>query len=213
MLRFGPEDGPLVVAAMPLFEEANRTRTFVVELLRALAARGIGSVLPDLPGTGESLIATAKARLTHWRAGFRACVAAIGPGRCIHGVAIRGGALIDDAVPLASRWHLAPAPGASLLRDLRRASLVRQGQGALDEGNAVDLAGERLNAALVAELAAAVPARSARLRIVRLGGDPEPADLRVAGTALWRLAEPRGDPALATSLADDISIWVARCDG
>jgi HAD superfamily hydrolase (TIGR01509 family) len=40
MLRFGPAEGPLVVLAMPLFEEANRTRAFAVTLLRALAAAG-----------------------------------------------------------------------------------------------------------------------------------------------------------------------------
>ncbi|MEG8052367.1 hypothetical protein QP185_02180 [Sphingomonas aerolata] len=53
MLRFGPDAGPRVIAVLPLFEEANRTRAFLVETLRALAGRGIGSILPDLPGTGE----------------------------------------------------------------------------------------------------------------------------------------------------------------
>ncbi|RYD50253.1 MAG: hypothetical protein EOP60_12200, partial [Sphingomonadales bacterium] len=47
MLRFGPATGPVVIAALPLFEEANRTRTFVVTLLRALAERGIAGALPD----------------------------------------------------------------------------------------------------------------------------------------------------------------------
>ena len=41
MLRFGPDTGPVVVVALPLFEEANRTRAFAVSILRALAARGI----------------------------------------------------------------------------------------------------------------------------------------------------------------------------
>ncbi len=39
MLRFGPADGLVVVAALPLFEEANRTRAFMVTILRALAER------------------------------------------------------------------------------------------------------------------------------------------------------------------------------
>src|SRR3954469_12418228 len=63
MLRFGPDTGPVVIAAMPLFEEANRTRAFIVTILRALAAQGIASALPDLPGTGESLIETEHASL------------------------------------------------------------------------------------------------------------------------------------------------------
>ena len=46
MLRFGPAGGPVVVAALPLFEEANRTRSFVVTILRLLAARGIAGALP-----------------------------------------------------------------------------------------------------------------------------------------------------------------------
>ncbi len=56
MLRFGPTNGPVMIVAPPLFEEANRTRAFVVTILRALAERGIASALPDLPGTGESLL-------------------------------------------------------------------------------------------------------------------------------------------------------------
>ena len=47
--RFGPDTGLVVVAALPLFEEANRTRTFVVTVMRMLAKRGIAGVLPDLP--------------------------------------------------------------------------------------------------------------------------------------------------------------------
>ncbi len=30
LLRFGPDTGPVVILALPLFEEANRTRTFAV---------------------------------------------------------------------------------------------------------------------------------------------------------------------------------------
>src|SRR3546814_21095544 len=54
MLRFGPDTGPVVVLALTLFEEANRTRAFAVPMLRALAERGVASVLPALPGQGES---------------------------------------------------------------------------------------------------------------------------------------------------------------
>ena len=39
MLRWGPDGGPVVIAALPLLEEANRTRAFVVTILRALAKR------------------------------------------------------------------------------------------------------------------------------------------------------------------------------
>ncbi|MBN9990607.1 hypothetical protein JND45_14830, partial [Listeria monocytogenes] len=56
MLRFGPDQGPLVAVALPLFEDANRVRGFAVAICRALAARGVATILPDLPGQGESLV-------------------------------------------------------------------------------------------------------------------------------------------------------------
>src|SRR4051812_44244910 len=66
MLRFGPDTGPVVIAAMPLFEEANRTRTFIVSILRMLAGHGIATALPDLPGAGESLTETEYASVRNW---------------------------------------------------------------------------------------------------------------------------------------------------
>ncbi len=46
MLRFGPADGPVVLVAMPFWEEANRTRSLVVAMLRRLADQGIGGRCP-----------------------------------------------------------------------------------------------------------------------------------------------------------------------
>ena len=66
MLRFGPATGPVVIAVMPLFEEANRTRAFMVAMLRALADRGIAGILPDLPGTGESRTEAKDITLSDW---------------------------------------------------------------------------------------------------------------------------------------------------
>src|ERR1700712_5415399 len=91
--RLGPAAGPVVVLALPLFEEANRTRTFAVGLLRKLADRGVGGVLPDLPGQNESVVATEHAMLAGWRAAFAAAAAAT--GRTVHSVTMRGGSLID----------------------------------------------------------------------------------------------------------------------
>lgn len=74
MLRFGPDTGPVVVVALPLFEEANRTRAFAVTILHALAERGIAGALPDLPGQGESVMPTQGTDLAKLRAGFAAAV-------------------------------------------------------------------------------------------------------------------------------------------
>ena len=193
-LRFGPGGVPRVVVALPLYEEANRTRPLAVTLLRLLAARGIGGVLPELPGTGESLIATRDARLADMRAAFAAVA-----GRGDVAVAIRSGALIDTGAAVRSRWHLSPVEGSDLVRELGR---VDDGAGAF-AGNVI---GERM----MAELAAAHPASA---RVVRLESDPRDAAVKLPGSPLWRRAEPGNDPALAAALAADIAAWVATCGG
>lgn len=192
MLRFGPPEGPVIIAALPLFEEANRTRTFVVTLLRALAERGIASLLPDLPGQGESLIPTGKASIAAMREAFAAV-----PGD--YTLAIRSGALLDSG-GRKTRWHFAPQQGTELLRELNR---LRQA------GNSDDFGGNRLSATLLTELETAA---SAEARIVRYETDAKPADRKVPGAPLWRRAEPDNDPALANLLADDIAAWIRACE-
>lgn len=209
-LRFGPTDGPIVIAALPLFEEANRVRALMVTMLRALGARGIGGVLPDLPGQGESLVPTAAARLADWRAAFAAAAGASGAA---HSVAIRGGALIDGQMAAASRWHFAPATGAMLVRDLKRAHAVTGGDALDVDGDTVTLAGNIIDRTLLAHLDAAVPESAAPLRTVRLASDAQPADRTIEASPLWRRAEPDNDPTLAALLADDIAEWVRRCAG
>jgi hypothetical protein len=220
MLRFGPANGPVVVAALPLFEEANRTRAFVVTILRLLSARGIASALPDLPGTGESEIETEQARLSHWISGFAAATKTLRTSHdSVHVVALRGGALVDRDAVAESRWYFAPLPGARVIRDLGRVALAaaKEAGTAFDPatltlpGPPVEIAGNRLPRDLLAELAAAEPTSTGRLRTVRLASDPAAADRHVAGTPLWRRSEPGNDIALATLLADDIAGWIAAC--
>jgi hypothetical protein len=214
MLRFGPPTGPVVIAAMPLFEEANRTRAFIVTILRALAERGIASVLPDLPGTGESLTETENITLNDWNIALSTLAGSIKAERGpVHGLAIRGGALVG--APFASRWHFAPVPGESLVRDLLRTRLAI-GEDSADDaielsGPPVELAGNRLSRTLLAQLKAIVPVDTAPLRTVRLESDTQPADRHVPGSPLWRRSEPDNDIALARLLADDIAAWVATC--
>ncbi len=195
MLRFGPEDGPIVVAAMPLLEEANRTRALVVTLLRRLAERGIGSVLPDLPGQGESLVPTKEMTLTDLRIAFAAASPA---GACT--IAVRSGALLDGSAQ--RRWHLAPQTGPELAREWGRLMSL---------GGGDTVAGNWLSPRMLAELdqnQGDLPDRT-----VRLAGDPRPADRHVEGVPLWRRAEPDNDPVLASVLADDIAGWITTCDG
>lgn len=213
----GKAGQPLVIAALPPFEEANRTRALMMRVLMQLTVHGISVALPDLPGTGESLIATEDARLNHWRAAY---AAAVEEGRRdhpeIHSIAIRAGALIDAQAGVASRWHLSPQDGASLHRELGRIAKAA----ALEAGESVEwpaasavveVAGNCLSNDLLAELLVDYRPLPAPLRVVRLTGDAAPADRHVNGAPLWRRAEPDQDLDLADALADDIADWIARC--
>ncbi len=221
MLRFGPAAGPVVALALPLFEEANRTRSFAVTLLRALAAHGIAGALPDLPGQGDSLVATQDARLAHLRSAFAAAVATLAGagGRAVHAAAIRSGALLDGDARVASRWHLAPQPGSALCRELDRIAHHATHTAPPADGDAPTLrwiAGNAIAPALLAALADAVPVQGAHdagppVRTLRLTGDTQSADAHVAGPPLWRRAEPDNDVAFATLLAADLAAWVRQC--
>ncbi len=203
MLRFGPATGPVVIAVLPLFEEANRIRTFMVAILRSLATLGIAAALPDLPGTGESLTPSGQAALSAMQDGYDAMVRHLETSHrpCV-GIGIRSAALLDARARLSARWHFAPQSGADLMRELAKTAAAG--------GN-----GRHVSERLIAELATARPRESGkqRLRTVRLHSDPRPADIHVDGTPLWRRAEPGTDPALASRLADDIADWVRSCVG
>lgn len=201
MLRVGPIGAPIVVAALPLFEEGNRTRAAVLDVLRRLAAQGIAGALPDLPGTGESVVATQDATLAMWREGFAAACAAL-PGP-VHVMAWRGGALVDGAAEVASRWYLAPTSGSATVRELER--LRRAGGGA-------DFGGNALSAAMLDGLAVAEPVTTGPLRVVRLESDIKAADRKLAGVPLWRGSEPGVDAVLQTAVAADVAAWVRAFD-
>ncbi len=208
MMRIGPAGGRPMLILPPLFEEMNRTRAFLAAIMRCLARRGFCCWLPDLPGTGESRQPLEAVRWEHWGKAARdasAHVAAVA-GTVPVEASVRGGTLLDGGG--AARWHFAPVEGASLARDLLRASMVSQ-----DEltGPVVELAGYPVADALLAQLRAARPVAPARLRVVRLESDRGEADLKVPGPALWRRSEPAKAPELATALACDISQWVDRC--
>lgn len=215
--RHGKAGQPLAIAALPPFEEANRTRTLMIRVLMQLTVHGISVALPDLPGTGESLVATEKARLTDWQAAYAAAVEEARRDHPeIHSIAIRAGALIDAQADVASRWWLSPQDGPSLHRELGRIAKAA----ALEDGEPIawpptsaltEIAGNRISNDLLAKLHNAALTSRDRTRVVRLTGDPAPADRHVDGAPLWRRAEPDQDLDLADALADDIADWIARC--
>ncbi len=228
MLRFGPDTGPVVVLALPLFEEANRTRSFAVTMLRALAGHGIASVLPDLPGQGESLVPLCDMTILRIQEAYEGVVDRFDrDGRPCFGVGIRSGALLDALGLLFGRWHFAPQDGPGLLRDLTRIKAVETGKPLGDlwffdrvEDGAeppppVEIAGNMMSPDLLTELSVKTlfdASPGIAHRIVRLESDPADADRKIDGAPLWRRSEPGNDPVLAELLARDIAEWIASCD-
>lgn len=232
MLRFGPDTGPVVVAALPLFEEANRTRAFVVTILRTLAGQGIASALLDLPGQGESLVPLHALSILNIQDAYGSAVEVFDrEGRRTYAASIRSGALLDTLGLMFGRWHFAPVGGPQLLRELTRIKQAEIGaarklgdcwffDGSLPEDAEdppVEIAGNLISTDLLTDLMVKEPfssddAAETPLRTVRLESDPKPADLKVPGAPLWRRAEPGNDLALATLLADDIAAWVRACE-
>lgn len=212
-LRFpGTPGSPVVLIVPPLFDEANRMRRTLVLMLRALSALGTQSLLPDLPGQNDSLIATEAVALSDWRTAL-AAVAACEAGPVLV-ASWRGGALIDDAVADAiGWWRMAPVAGAGIVKAMIRTRIAGDKESGRQSGaeairasaaqGPVELAGNFLSAAMLDALDAAIPAPVEPLRLVA------PADL--GGSALWLRAEPGEDTAMAQAMAADIHAWAATC--
>jgi alpha-beta hydrolase superfamily lysophospholipase len=201
MLSYGPNDGPQLLVLQPLFEEMNRCRATIAGICRELGTRGIGCWLPDLPGTGESLRALHDVAWADWRSAVDAAAATIREQTGVPPatVAIRGGALLDDAVA-GRAWRLAPTTGRSLLSDLRRSALA-------SGSDPAHPAGYTLSPALADALATSEPASGGDVRTVRLASDERPADQRIDGSPIWRRPEPVTDSLLEHCLVEEIVAW------
>ena len=204
MMCVGDPRTPPILFVPPLLEELNRTRTLIAAVMRALALEGHCGWLPDLGGTSESLLPLEEVTWDDWRHDVTAAAEHVteASGRLPLVASIRGGALLDDAAAADCRWRFAPATGASLARDLDRASL----------GGGAEWAGYHLaQPALREALAAAKPAEVSPLRTVRLATDAAAADAKVEGPALWRRSEPGTSAGLAAALAREIGEWRRHC--
>ncbi len=215
MLRFGPDTGPVVVMLPALFEEHNRTRAFTVAICRALAESRVASILPDLPGQGESVVPTQDATLDHWRKAVAALVQAQRAVRPVIMGSMRGSAIIDDVPGVSGHWRLSPITGQMVIRDLTRGAVMQSSLTAAPIGDPVEVAGNLISHNLFGALQADATLRegTAPLRTVRLESDPAPADLKLPGSPLWRRAEPGNDLPLAALLAQDLAAWSHQCAG
>ncbi|WP_313441860.1 hypothetical protein [Novosphingobium sp.] len=183
----------LIVPA--LFDEGNRLRRFTVEVMRRLDRAGIDSVLPDLPGTNESLhpLETQDARL--WG---EAMAAAAHRFAATHVLGLRGGCLFTPDLPT---FHYAPLKGAQILRGMLRARMLASREAGLEESRealterarseGIVLAGYPLGSGLFRDLENREPSPVAHII---------PQD-RIGGSGLWLRAEPDEDAAQADALA------------
>ena len=209
-MRIGPADAPPILLLPPLFEEMNRTRAFMATIMRMLAANGFGCWLPDLPGTGESALPLEACEWQSWRDAARdaGAHATVGKADQLVVASFRGGALLDDVVAATAFWRFAPVEGASLARDLVRASILKPEE--LKTAR-IELAGYPLSETLLGDLGEASLAGAEPLRTLRLESDRGEADLKVAGPSLWRRSEPANSPELAELIASDIMQWCKQC--
>ncbi len=206
-----------VLLVPPLFDEMNRMRKMLVDVMHALELEDVGSYLPDLPGTNESLAAPEQITLSDWQRAIQACAQ---QHAISHVASFRGGALAVAAMPEASHWIFSPVKGATILRTMMRTRVAADREAGRNTSLAelteeaaagpIELAGNMLGPALFAQLNGADIPYMARQRIVRLASDSKPADGQIPGSALWLRAEPDDDPTLSTAIARDIAGWIGQ---
>ena len=196
-IRFHSSNDLQILFIEPLFEERNFLRRSVIEIARALSRQGIGSFIPDWPGTGESPLALANVSFGDWRNAVTDASRWIYEvtGHLPHIAALRGGTLLDDAAIGASRWRFAAATGTEILRPMRRAASLTGEEGTL--------AGYPIASQMIAEIKDATPQDV-------VGAIRECLALS-QGAPLWRRAEPGEDHQLVAALADDLAQWVQAC--
>ncbi len=191
----------LIVPA--LFDEANRMRRFTLEVMRRLDGAGIDSMLPDLPGTNESLEPLEAQSLPVW---CNAVAAAMQHFGATHVLAIHGGGLL--APESCPGWLYAPVKGGSILRQMLRARTLASREAGREESRedlttlalsqGIELAGYPIGPQLFADLEHAEAASSNHLSVVEQG--------LVGGAGLWLRAEPGESREQADALAAIISI-------
>jgi len=201
----GMERPRRVLVVPALFEEANKLRRFTVETLRRLERAGIDAVLPDLPGTNESLQPLEVQTPAGWRAALAAAVSFFD---CTHVLALRGGGLVAPAgLP---GWLVAPVKGSAVVRQMLRARVIAAREagreetqdGLLEIGrrDGLELAGYRLGAGFVAELGELEAETGGRMVVT-----PE----LLGGPGLWLRAEPGESAAQADALAAIVAAGLA----
>ena len=204
-LAFG-EGGRRRLLVLPAwFDVSNRLRHVTIEAMRALERLGVASVMPDLPGSNESLAPLDAQDLGTWRNAAAEAARQLG---CTHVLAVRAAANIAPDLP---GWVWAPLAGKSALRAMVRARIIASKEAGsaetsdllLEQGKAggLDLAGYPLGHSMIAGLAEAELPATDLVPVTQ-------ADL--GGPGLWLRAEPEHDPAQSEALARIIAVGMAE---
>ena len=216
-LSFAASSSRRVMLVPPLFDEMNRMRKMLVDVMRSLHALNISSLLPDLPGTNESLIALERVTLADWKAAVQACAE---QHDISHIASFRGGTLAVADIASASHWLYSPIKGATLIRTMLRTRIASDRESGLTtslaeltaraETGPLELAGNVIGPDLFVQLNGADITDMPDQRIVRLESDSKPSDVQIAGSALWLRAEPDDDLAMSAAIAQDIAGWIGQ---
>lgn len=203
--------GRAIMIVPPLFDEMNRVRRMLIESMRALAVRGVRTLLPDLPGCNESVAELSAQTLESWQNAVETAARQLG---ATHIASIRGGCLIDHRAQLPL-WRLAPVKGGSLLKTMLRTRVAAEkesGHSVTIEqlmqaaiSSPLELSGNMLGSAMVKALETAEPIGAMHVH--------EAALTDIAGTPLWLRAEPQDSAEMSAALAKEIDRWSASCAG
>ncbi|WP_128892750.1 hypothetical protein [Erythrobacter sp. HKB08] len=202
-LQFRQDRPTRLLVLPPLFDEGNKLRHQLVEVMRRLDLSGIDSVLPDLPGQNESLLTPEKLTLAMLENAAADAAQHFGATHCL---SVRNSACFAP-VELPG-WSYAPVSGSSAIRSLMRARSIAAKEAGREEAlsnieaqardGGTELAGWKLSAQFFAEMMDAQPRAAeahTEIRQEEIGGKP-----------LWLRAEPDDDPDQADALAAIIAV-------
>ena len=128
VLGFDAARAQRLLVIPPLFDEANKFRHQIFEIMRRIDTREVDCFLPDLPGCNESTADLTQQTLGQWRAAVAAAAAHF---RATHVLAIRsGGWLVPGDIP---GWLYAPVKPRQVLRSLLRARIIAAREAGRDE--------------------------------------------------------------------------------
>ena len=182
----------------PLFDESNKFRHQIFEIMRNLDVRGIDCFLPDLPGCNESLAPLDKQSLAHWQTSITAAATHFSTTEIF---AVRSGCWLVPNEGVG--WLYAPVRPQQVLRNMLRARALSAREAGREEStvvlmeaartNGIELAGWQLGPHLITELEG--------MEFTAPPGYVVIDQTDIGGKALWLRAENDYDPAQANAIA------------